>query len=73
MLKDAVSAEDKLRYEINKCRNCEACKDLLNFSCLVFPEMFSFVDQERETGEKISIGQLMHMVTCVLFVRPVPV
>lgn len=72
MLKDAVSAEDKLRYEINKCRNCEACKDLLNFSCLVFPEMFSLVDQERETGGEISTGQLMHMVNLCTFCAVCP-
>lgn len=43
-----MNAEDRLRYEINKCRNCEACKDLLNFSCVVFPEMFRLVDEERD-------------------------
>lgn len=46
-----MSAEDRLRYEINKCRNCEACRSLTNFSCLVFPEMFNLVDRERETGK----------------------
>ena len=72
MLKDAVSAEDKLRYEINKCRNCEACKDLLNFSCLVFPEIFSLVDQERETGERITTDQLRHLVNLCTFCAACP-
>ena len=67
-----MTAEDKLRYEINKCRNCEACKDLLNFSCLVFPEMFSLVDRERETGEKITTDQLMHLVNLCTFCAACP-
>ncbi|MBC8456580.1 MAG: hypothetical protein H8D67_01120 [Deltaproteobacteria bacterium] len=45
-----MSAEDRLRYEISKCRRCEACKDLLSSSCVVFPEMFRMVDGEWEKG-----------------------
>ena len=67
-----MSAEDKLRYEISKCRNCEACRSLVNFSCLVFPEMFSLVDQERETGEKITTDQLMHLVNLCTFCAACP-
>jgi glycerol-3-phosphate dehydrogenase subunit C len=67
-----VSAEDKLRYEITKCRNCEACKSLTDFSCLVFPKMFNLVDQERETGEKITTDQLMQLVNLCTFCAACP-
>ena len=67
-----MSFYDRLRYEINKCRNCEACKDLLNFSCLVFPVMFDLVDHERKTGQKISTDQLMHLVNLCTFCASCP-
>ena len=67
-----MSAEDRLRYEINKCRNCEACKTLLDFSCVVFPEMFRLVDKERETGEKISTDELRKLVDLCNFCAACP-
>ncbi len=53
-----MSVEKRLRFEIKKCRNCEACRELVGFSCLVFPEMFSLVDRERDTNDKISAADL---------------
>ena len=67
-----MSAEDRLRYEISKCRNCEACRSHVNFSCLVFPEMFRIVDKERETGEKITTDELMHMINLCNFCGACP-
>jgi len=67
-----MSAEDRLRYEINKCRRCEACKDLLHLSCVVFPEMFSLVDAAWETGEEITTGQLRHLVSLCNFCAACP-
>ena len=67
-----MNAEDRLRYEINKCRNCEACRVLVNFSCLVFPEMFRLVDKERETGEKITTDELMHLINLCNFCGACP-
>ena len=67
-----MSAEDKLRYEINKCRTCEACKTLLDLSCVVFPEMFSLVDKERETGERISTDELRKLVDLCNFCASCP-
>ena len=57
-----MNAEDRLRDEIAKCRRCEACRELLDSSCLVFPVMFRLVDEERDTGEKISSEDLIQMV-----------
>lgn len=54
--------EDRLRREITKCRRCEACGDLLESSCVVFPEMFKLVDREIKTGKKISTGELKQLV-----------
>jgi len=67
-----MSAEDRLRYEISKCRRCEACKDLLKLSCIVFPEMFRLVDEERETGQELSTPQLMHLVSLCTFCAACP-
>jgi hypothetical protein len=36
-----MTAEDRLRDEIAKCRRCEACRELVDSSCLVFPEMLT--------------------------------
>ena len=58
-----MSAEDRLREEIvSRCAVCEACKTLLDLSCLVFPELFRLVEQHRETGERIHTDQLRHLV-----------
>ncbi len=57
-----MTAEDRLRDEIAKCRRCEACRELVDTSCLVFPLMFRLVDEERDTGEKISSEDLIQMV-----------
>ncbi|MBI4767048.1 MAG: hypothetical protein HY787_21075 [Deltaproteobacteria bacterium] len=57
-----MSAANKLRNQIHKCRRCEACKDLVGLSCLVFPEMFRLVDEEWKTGTEIANGQLRQLV-----------
>ncbi|MBL7173760.1 MAG: FeS-binding protein [Desulfobacteraceae bacterium] len=67
-----MRAEDRLRYEISKCRNCEACRSHVNFSCLVFPEMFRLVDKERETGEKITTDELMDLINLCNFCGACP-
>ena len=67
-----MNAEAKLRYEINKCRNCEACRFLVNFSCLVFPEMFRLVDKERKTGENITTHELMRLINLCNFCGACP-
>lgn len=67
-----MSAEDILRDEINKCRNCEACKSLLDLSCVVFPEMFRLADEERETGKKISTHELRYLANLCNFCAMCP-
>jgi glycerol-3-phosphate dehydrogenase subunit C len=57
-----MSAEDKLRYEINYCAGCDVCRDLLDLSCLVFPEIFRLYDRKRESGEEISTDELRNLV-----------
>ena len=54
-------AETRLRDQIHKCRRCEACKDLVGLSCLVFPEMFRLADEEWRTGTEIATGQLRQL------------
>lgn len=67
-----MSAEDILRYEINKCRNCEAYKSLLDLSCVVFPEMFRLADEKRATGKEISTHDLRHLVDLCNFCAACP-
>ena len=67
-----MDAEERLRYEITKCRRCEACKDLLDLSCVIFPEMFSLVDKEWETGEAITTDQLRRLVNLCNFCAACP-
>ena len=57
-----MSAEDKLRYEINYCGGCDVCRELLDRSCLVFPEIFRLYDKEREKGGEISTDELRDLV-----------
>jgi glycerol-3-phosphate dehydrogenase subunit C len=56
------SAENRLRYQIDKCRRCEACKNLVGLSCLVFPEMFRLSDEEWKTRTEITTDQLRQLV-----------
>jgi glycerol-3-phosphate dehydrogenase subunit C len=68
-----MNAEDRLRDEIvSRCGVCEACKTLLDLSCLVFPELFRLVDQYRETGEEISTDELRHLVDLCNFCAVCP-
>ena len=56
------SAEDRLRYEINYCGNCDVCRNLLDHSCLVFPEIFKLYDKKKQRGEESSTGELRKLV-----------
>ena len=54
-----MTAEERFRDEIAKCRRCEACRELVDTACLVFPRMFDLADQERDTGEEIPGRELI--------------
>lgn len=58
-----MTAEDRFRDEIAKCRRCEACRELVDSACLVFPKMFSLADEERDSGEKIDTKDLIDMAS----------
>jgi glycerol-3-phosphate dehydrogenase subunit C len=57
-----MTAQERLRYQIGKCRNCEACRELVGISCVVFEKMFRLADRERETGRPTSDDDLRHLV-----------
>lgn len=71
-VRNEMNAEDRLRSEINKCRNCAICRTLLSSSCLVFSEIFRLVDKERKTGEKISTDELRGLVNFCNFCAVCP-
>ena len=56
-----MTAEDRFRDEIAKCRRCEACRELVDSACLVFPKMFSLADEERDSGERIDSQDLIRL------------
>ena len=67
-----MSAEEKLRYEMNYCGGCDVCRDLLDNSCLVLPEIFRLYDREKETGEEITTDQLRNLVDLCNFCAVCP-
>ena len=56
------SPENKARKVIDECADCDVCRFLMDSDCLMFPELYRLYDKERETGEKITSGELRHMV-----------
>lgn len=56
-----MTAENRFREEIAKCRRCEACRELVDSACLVFPKMFRLADEERDSGEKINSEDLISL------------
>ncbi len=56
------SPEKKARKVIDECADCDVCRFLMDSDCLMFPELYRLYDKEMETGEKITSGELRHMV-----------
>ena len=67
-----MNREERLRFEIGKCRNCEACRLLVDLSCLVFPRMFHLVDEETASGKRIPVSELVHLVSLCTFCAACP-
>jgi glycerol-3-phosphate dehydrogenase subunit C len=57
-----MNAEHKLSVEINYCSGCDVCRDLLDLSCLVFPEIFRLYEKKRASGEEVSTDKLRILV-----------
>ena len=62
-----MTAEEKFRREIGYCGACGACRDLLDHSCLVLPEMFRLWDRQEETGRPITLEALRGLVELCSF------
>ena len=56
------SPEEKARKVVDECADCDVCRFLMDSDCLMFPELYRLYDRETETGEKITSGELRHMV-----------
>ena len=56
------SPENRARKVIDECADCDVCRFLMDSDCLMFPELYRLYDKEMETGEKITSGELRHMV-----------
>jgi glycerol-3-phosphate dehydrogenase subunit C len=57
-----MSAEDKVRYWIERCADCDTCRTHLDEGCPVFPELYRLWDKEQETGEKISSPEMRSLI-----------
>ena len=62
-----MNAEHRLMFEMRYCGECDACRELLDYSCLLLPEMFRLLDRERETGQEITTAELIDMVNMCNF------
>lgn len=54
--------ETEARKVIEECADCDVCRHLMDSDCLLFPELYRLYDREMETGQKITSGELRHMV-----------
>jgi glycerol-3-phosphate dehydrogenase subunit C len=62
-----MTAEEKFRREIGYCGACGACRDLLDHSCMVLPEIFRLWDRQEETDRTISTQDLRGLVELCSF------
>ena len=59
---EKTSPEKKARKVVDECADCDVCRFLMDSDCLMFPELYRLYDREIETGEKITSGELRHLV-----------
>jgi glycerol-3-phosphate dehydrogenase subunit C len=59
---EKISPEKKARKVVDECADCDVCRFLMDSDCLMFPELYRLYDKEMETGEKITSGDLRHLV-----------
>jgi glycerol-3-phosphate dehydrogenase subunit C len=57
-----MSAEDKVRYWIERCADCDTCRTHLDEGCPVFPELYRLWDKEQETGAKITRAEMRALI-----------
>ncbi len=57
-----MSAEDKLRYWIERCADCDVCRTMLDEGCQMFPELYRIWDRKQETGEKIATHDMKRLI-----------
>lgn len=56
-----MRAEDKVRYWIEKCADCDVCRTLMDPDCSMFNQLYCLWDREQETGEKITTHELRRL------------
>jgi glycerol-3-phosphate dehydrogenase subunit C len=54
--------ERTARKIVMDCADCDCCRPIMDESCLFFPELYRLYDDEVETGQKISSGELRQLV-----------
>jgi glycerol-3-phosphate dehydrogenase subunit C len=54
-------AEHLIRRVIDACTDCDCCRYTMDTNCLFFPEIYRLWDREKETGERITPGDLRRL------------
>lgn len=57
-----MSAEDKLRYWIERCADCDCCRTVFDEGCQMFPELYKIWDERQEAGEKITTNDMRRLI-----------
>ncbi|MDQ7783551.1 MAG: heterodisulfide reductase-related iron-sulfur binding cluster [Desulfomonilaceae bacterium] len=57
-----MSAEDKLRYWIERCADCDCCRTVFEEGCQMFPELYKIWDERQESGEKITTNDMRRLI-----------
>jgi len=56
-----ISPEGTVRGVMDTCADCDACRFLMDESCLFFPELYRLADRENEGGEPASEAELKEL------------
>ena len=68
-----MRTEEKLKMELEACRECDVCRTLMDdSSCLLFNEMYRLFDKESETKQKITTEELQNLVELCNFCEICP-
>lgn len=57
----STNGQTAIREVVDRCSDCDTCRELMAGSCLFFPELFRLHDREKETGTPIRDRELQHL------------
>ncbi len=69
---DFIEPEGAARAVLDACAGCEACRFLMDTSCLFFPELFRLSDRELDRGVETSSQELRGLIDLCNFCGQCP-